>query len=369
MSVSNSTRELSNSLPRKQKHHKDKLFDQLTNIQTLDTLIMTNGNCDTSTLYSILVDNNFTCYNIHTIQQVEHKHEHIIHKIIDKTTKSRKIYVFDIYKLPIEKKVSTFFQNATPTQLREYKDKSINDIIEVFNKTQLSNMTWYNPCNEIMSYYSIPQITSFDFKKGYGVTEKDNIVVIKLLSKDINRWHTILGDILGTKIKPSAKKKECSVASCKNYQRLYQYFMYVYRPPSDYIENVLVSDKEFIMYNTKEDKEEYISKWTSMSYASPIVYNRSINIEQYAAKEAIKTDISDPSNDIDHAQQISEKYLNDMMKVFVEMSHKTESYESIIIEKDETIKQLQKQVVKLKENIQSVFANTMSQISGLSEGI
>jgi hypothetical protein len=54
-------------------------------------------------------------------------------------------------------------------------------------------------------------------------------------------------------------------SSKKQTYNLYNEFKKKYRVPEEYIENFLLKDSAFRVYNTPEEQESYIKKWTSLS--------------------------------------------------------------------------------------------------------
>jgi len=48
--------------------------------------------------------------------------------------------------------------------------------------------------------------------------------------------------------------------------QLYKDFKNKYKVPKLYIENNLSKDKEFKIYNTKQEQDEYITRWLNRSY-------------------------------------------------------------------------------------------------------
>ena len=113
-----------------------------------------------------------------------------------------------------------------------------------------------------MEHYHIPLFTHFDFEKGYNIVKQDNKIFIKLLFKDIQNWDKNLSEIFGKNI----IMHNDNLTTNKNTNSLYEKFKKKYKVPKHYINNELVRDAEFKIYNTEKEQKEYIEKWLTRSY-------------------------------------------------------------------------------------------------------
>jgi hypothetical protein len=122
--------------------------------------------------------------------------------------------------------------------------------------------------NEVLRHYNVPLFDTFDFNKRYNIIKQDNKVFIKLLFKDITQWENIFSDIFSCKI-PLCND---NLSELKDYNTIYQEFKNNYLVPKKYIETLL-QDREFKIYNTKEEQESYINNWIkkSQDYLQTIV--------------------------------------------------------------------------------------------------
>jgi hypothetical protein len=228
-----------------------------------DIFIMCGGKCGGSTLAYTFHRNNFKTTHIHGINntgafQSDINLELGLFNIIDNSSKNKKIYIIDSYRTPIERKISAFFQHIG-MHLPNYKELSIEELILFFNENVLENIENYHPINESLIHYNIPLFKSFDFVNKYNKVEHENKVFIKLLFTDIDKWDEILSNILETTIEIYPH----NLTSNKEIYKLYKKFNEKYIPPSSYIDYVL-NDEEFKIYNTKQQQEEYIYKWSTI---------------------------------------------------------------------------------------------------------
>ena len=157
--------------------------------------------------------------------------------------------------------MSSFFQNIN-THLPNYKKKSCQELIDIFNDKYINILENYHSINCVMKKYDVEQFDKFDFEKGYVIKEKGNIVFIKLLFSDINKWDKILSEIFNKEIIIFND----NLTKHKNYNSIYNEFKTNYKIKKSYINNILKNDKDFKIYNTKEYQDFYINKYLSISY-------------------------------------------------------------------------------------------------------
>jgi hypothetical protein len=176
-------------------------------------------------------------------------------EILENSCKDKKVYIIDSYRNPIERKISSFFQNIHQ-HLPDYKTCEITQIIDIFNRDFLYKLDEYHPFDDILNYYKIDKPKCFNFDKGYDLIEFDNKVFIKLLFNNINKWSNILSEILDRELVlcPTNLTKNKPI----NY--LYDKFLKCYKIPKEYL-NILSEDTHFKYYNTEEQQNDYINKW------------------------------------------------------------------------------------------------------------
>ena len=236
----------------------------------IECIIFCGGKCGGSTLFktinkytkNVIHLHSFTCNGLHNNKHIKYElgKENITNLISYSQKHYKKIYIIDSYRTPIERKISSFFQNLH-LHIPDYENKSVEDLIEIFNKKYLNNIEEYHPINQILNYYNIPLIETFDFNKKYTLIEKDNIVFVKLLLKNSNNWEEILSKIFKRQI----VVEKNNIGFEKKNSNLYKQFQKKYLVPENYIKNLLTNDKEFKIYNTQEEQQIYINKWLKKS--------------------------------------------------------------------------------------------------------
>jgi hypothetical protein len=223
----------------------------------IDIICLTGGKCGSSTLNRTFILNGYKSIKVHYkadfIEQF--KYDGLI-DLINNSSRTKKIYLIDSYRTPIERKISSFFENIHH-HVPNYLDKSTEELIDIFNKKYIKHIEEYNSINPIMLEYGLELFDTFDFNKGYVIKEKNNIVFIKILFSDIKKWDIILSNILNKKI----IIYNCNISSNKNYYSLYEEFKIKYKVPKSYL-NDLKNNVDFNIFNTKIQQEKYIDKWS-----------------------------------------------------------------------------------------------------------
>jgi hypothetical protein len=192
----------------------------------------------------------------------------------------KKIYVIDIYRNPIERKISAFFEKIGSHHFNN-RDENINryDVNRVINRFNnifpyLANgdhyIDKYNINNELPD--------TFSYEQKYLIIEKNGIKYIKLRLKDVDDWERILSRIFGHKI--------CII---KDYQSenkiigdLFKNFLEKYKIPENFLNNIMEC-RYFNYYYSSLEKDEYFNKWNLKKCEIKIPYT----LEQYKVYENI----------------------------------------------------------------------------------
>ncbi len=174
------------------------------------------------------------------------------------TGKPRKVYLIDIYRNPIERKISEYFENLGVLHFNNVGENLYNypmdKITQRFNDLfpHISTVDYYQ------DIYPIPKPKNFDFDKKYLIHENENITYVKLRLSDSEYWGEILKKILGTEI-TIVKDYETEK---KPIGYLYNNFKLEYKLPYNYYK-MIESDKELNFYLTPKEKEEYLKTWSN----------------------------------------------------------------------------------------------------------
>lgn len=223
---------------------------------------MCGGKCGSTTLFSSFQNAGYRCLKVHSEKDyVKQFNSNSLYHTINISSLFKKIIIIDSYRLPIERKISSFFENIH-IHVPNFKSLSIDRLITIFNNRYLKNIEEYHSINTVLNHYDAPLFKKFDFKNKYNKYEKNNKIFIKLLYKDINDWENILSKILKKKIKIVTT----NLSMNKNYIDIYKKFKDNYKVPKSYIKILRTYDKEFRIYNTREEQRAYVQKWLQRSY-------------------------------------------------------------------------------------------------------
>jgi hypothetical protein len=168
----------------------------------------------------------------------------------------KNIYVIDVFRNPVERKISEYFEhlsslhfNNTDENLKKYP---IQKIIDRFNSIYpfIANDDYF------MEKYNITVPDTFDFQKKYLLVEENGIKYIKLRMIDIDSWSPILSEIFNTEIMVI---KDYETRN-KSIGEVYIYFKEIYRLPYSYY---LRLNESFLLnyYYNEDDKKIYLNRW------------------------------------------------------------------------------------------------------------
>jgi len=196
-------------------------------------------------------------------------------------TLGKEIYVIDIYRSPIERKISAFFEKIGPYHFNNRDEivnrYNVNKVILRFNNIfpYLANGDHFIDKYEIETYIPL----EFPFNKKYIFLEINRIKYIKLRLKDSDEWENILSKIFNFKI--------CIIRDYLSENKvigyLFKNFLENYKIPENYLENIL-NCKYLNYYYSPQEIQEYRNKWTCKICAPTFI---SYTEDQYKVYEEI----------------------------------------------------------------------------------
>lgn len=199
------------------------------------------------------------------------------------------VYVINIYRSPIERKISAFFEKVGSYHFNN-EDAKVNNynIEKIINR--FNNIFPYLALGDhFIDNYNIKYPDKFDHINKYLLVNENNISYITLRLKDSDSWGTILTKILGFNIF-IIKDYESSKKPIKD---LYHRFKINYRIPINFLNNV-INCKYFNYYYTQEEINSYRNEWLLKSSSE----TKSYTLEQYKLYEAITIE----NSHLDHVQ-------------------------------------------------------------------
>lgn len=179
----------------------------------------------------------------------------------------KNVYVIDVYRTPIERKFSEFFEKISPYHFNNSEEKinkySVKRVVDRFNKVfpYLALGDYY------MDKYNIPTPESFDYVNKFLNIKYNNINYIKLRLKDSNLWGGILTQILGSEIIIISDYE----TNNKTIGELYLKFKNEYKLPTNYFE-MLKNDKFLSFYYSQEERNNYLNLWSNKLTDSVVSY-------------------------------------------------------------------------------------------------
>lgn len=194
------------------------------------------------------------------------------------SNKGKKVYVIDVYRTPVERKMSEYFEKLSPYHFNNSEDNiskySMKRIIDRFNKLfpHLENGDHY------FDYYNIEEPIPFDFEKKYTIQEINRITYIKLRLCDSELWASILSIIFCYDIVIIHDYK----TENKSIGELYKRFKHEYKLPNNYFE-AIKECKYFNFYYSESERNDYLQRWSQKSdtYFTPYTkseYNFYMNL-------------------------------------------------------------------------------------------
>jgi hypothetical protein len=188
----------------------------------------------------------------------------------------KRVYVFDIFRSPIEQKMSSYFENIDTFHFNSPNDVinttyDVSRVIKRFNKlfphlptndhykTNYGIMTTPASFNFIGAERVIEHGTLVKFsEKNYLLQDIDGIKYIKLRLKDSSEWSKILSEILETEIL-IVNDYETDKKPIKD---MYSKFKNAYRIPLN-LYKMIENCESLKYYYSAEERQMYLDTWRS----------------------------------------------------------------------------------------------------------
>ena len=170
--------------------------------------------------------------------------------------KGNNVYVIDVYRTPIERKMSEFFEKISPYHFNNSEENinkyNIKRVSDRFNKLfpHLALGDHY------FDKFNIGTPIPFDFKQKYTIQTINNIKYVKLRLHDSNLWSSILSQIFKTNIVLINDYQ----TNDKGIGELYKKFKREYKLPSNYF-NIIKECSLLKFYFSDDERSEYLNGW------------------------------------------------------------------------------------------------------------
>jgi len=200
----------------------------------------------------------------------------------------RNIYVIDVYRLPIELKISTFFEKLQTVHfnkisLHEMSNLPIQAVINIFHKI----FPYIGTGDNYTDAYNIIIPSVFNHNVGYEMINQNNIKYVKLLLHKSSQWSEILSRLFATDIKLINDYETAN----KPVNKLYARFKTNYEIPRNLLAQI-ASCKYLNYFLTPPELTKYIQLWR---VTEPIF--RSFSADEY--RTYLKSKNSKKINTID----------------------------------------------------------------------
>jgi hypothetical protein len=168
----------------------------------------------------------------------------------------KNVYVIDIYRSPIEHKISSYFENIVSFHFNTPIDNlKLHNVDKICNRFNCIFPYLLTP-DYFRKQYEIEYPITFDFNKKFLHVEKGGVNYYKLRLKDVSEWRQILQSIFGIEmfiINDYETDK-------KSINETYNIFKQHYTIPINLF-NLIESDKDLLYYYSNEERIEYLNLW------------------------------------------------------------------------------------------------------------
>lgn len=169
----------------------------------------------------------------------------------------KNVYVIDVYRNPIERKISEYFEILANFHFNNIENNMNKYKLDVITKRFNQIFPFIGEGDYYFDKYPInPPEEGFDFNNKFLLTTNNNIKYIKLRLVDSNNWGDILSSILKTEI-----------IIIKDYEtenkiigKLYKEFKNNYKIPANFFDNIK-NCRYFNYYNSRQEIDNYIYYW------------------------------------------------------------------------------------------------------------
>jgi len=184
---------------------------------------------------------------------------------------NKTVYVIDIYRDPIERKMSEFFQKIASLHFNN-KDENVIGINMVRIIKRFNDL--FPHIGKEDYYFTLfhKNIKPFNFEKKYINEQFGNAIYIKLRLNDVSIWDTILSTVLNAKIVIINDYQ----TENKSLGDLYKRFKTDYVIPKNLLQ-LIKEDRIMNFFLSSEEREKYLNFWDNKCGA----YHNHFTSDQY----------------------------------------------------------------------------------------
>jgi hypothetical protein len=188
----------------------------------------------------------------------------------------RNVFVVDIYRWPIERKISEYFETLTEFHFNCVSNEMSANLLQKITKRFNNIFVHLAQKDYLMDKYELSDKLpdKFDQVNKYLLVENQGINYIKLRLHDSTEWSKILTTLLSTEIiiikDYETEKKEIG--------GVYKQFLLDYKIPKNLLD-IIRNDVRLGFYNTPEEIATYLQKWEQKQAPEYILF---YDVVQYA---------------------------------------------------------------------------------------
>jgi hypothetical protein len=189
-----------------------------------------------------------------------------INDIIAHLVSQRKyVIVIDVYRGPIERKFSEFFEKIAPYHFNNSEDNITNYSMKRITKRFNDLFPHLGIGDHTFEKYGLNEsdIVPFDFQHNYTMQTLNNVRYVKLRLCDSHLWSKLLSEIFQYEI---VVINDYQTAN-KQVGTFYKDFKKQYRIPCEYLD-MIEKDKYFNFYYNETERASYLRSWRSKTSAN-----------------------------------------------------------------------------------------------------
>jgi hypothetical protein len=223
----------------------------------IDVFIIAGGKCGSSTLRETFLKQSMNTIKSHNPMCFKNQFgfDGFFSTMLS-SSNNRKLIIIDAYRMPIERKISSFFHNGEK-KIPNFLKLSVEEQIILFNNEYLYEIENQHIIYDVYKHLKIPDKKKYDANRNYFIQKYNNLIIIKLFYNDIKNWGERLSQLLGINITMESD----NMSSEKKYYNKYKQFLKQYSVPKQYLTSELPKDIEFKTFLSEKQQKEYITMW------------------------------------------------------------------------------------------------------------
>lgn len=222
-----------------------------------DIFVYCGAKCASSTLDTTFRTNGYKTFHVHNNVFFINNFRNIVDEFNCTTIKDLivkqnkdKVYIFDIYRNPIERLISSLFQNLNLILGENFLNGDINLLIYYLFKNY--KFEEYHPLDD-----EYPILRNIPFDDKYVKLIKGKFNYYKFRFKDLNKWSEYLSEIFEKEIEIVNE----NLSENKDYYDLLKKFKSQFKISRDMLD-FFINTFTFNKYNSEEERTEYINEWS-----------------------------------------------------------------------------------------------------------